>query len=797
MFISTVYVRFFRSFNFDYLRKAHEDFKPDPWDVLEPDGLQYPFVRVPLEQDVTTVVGANESGKSQLLSAVKHALTGRGIERGDFCRYSQFFAVDKSMAFPDFGLEFKHLSTGDREALGKACKRKFEGEFECFTLFRIGNAPPVIYVRDVDGWEKHQVKDTKHLDGILPRWFEIDAKVALPESVPIRYLADGAKSWRTAPRQERQSFLNMLLDNAPHWFASPESVNASASEVFRAYTAAQTETTEHDKQLALADDLLLKVAKIDRTAFEELLKAVDAARDGFANGIVERMNGALAAALNFPKWWSQDHQFQLRLTLRDQDLVFTIRDRTGTEYSADERSGGLKYFLSYFVQYLAHEPPTSGAPEVLLMDEPDAYLSSTGQQDLLRIFEDLAHPQDPGRVPCQVVYVTHSPFLIDKNHGERIRVLEKGEGDEGTRVVKNAARNHYEPLRSAFGSFVAETTFISNCNLMIEGNSDQVLIAGMSARLRHQRVSALENLDLNTLTLVPAGSAAHIPYMVYLARGRDVDRPAVVVLLDSDKAGNDAYAALRRGLRGKPVMDLSFVLQLGQLPADQLSNPPSHGVEAIEDLVPLDIGIAAVRHYADQLLSPDEAAELRTLGSDDVSRTGDTGTHEALEKAAAAKLEGFHLDKVGFARSVLAVVRDDEHLARPARELDSNFRALFRELGRRQREAMREIALERTSSKIKRLKRSFLLDHPKTATREEAAILLEEVEASLDSSLDSEELRAEIRKVRRRFNLDEDPVEPIDDFATFRDALEALAYHDVNSAQEATAVTPARSSKST
>ena len=107
---------------------------------------------------------------------------------------------------------------------------------------------------------------------------------------------------------------------------------------------------------------------------------MDAARDGFANGIVERMNGALAAALNFPKWWSQDHQFQLRLTLRDQDLVFTIRDRTGTEYSADERSGGLKYFLGYFVQYLAHEPPTSGVPEVLLMDEPDACLSSTGQQ---------------------------------------------------------------------------------------------------------------------------------------------------------------------------------------------------------------------------------------------------------------------------------------------------------------------------------------------------------------------------------------------------------------------------------
>lgn len=124
------------------------------------------------------------------------------------------------------------------------------------------------------------------------------------------------------------------------------------------------------------------------------------------------------------------------------------------------------------------------------------------------------------------MYVTHSPFLIDKNHGERIRVLEKGEGDEGTRVVRNAARNHYEPLRSAFGGFLGETTFISNCNLMLEGMSDQILLAGMSARLRQQKAPALDNIDLNALTLVPAGSASHIPYLVNLARGRDADRPA-------------------------------------------------------------------------------------------------------------------------------------------------------------------------------------------------------------------------------------------------------------------------------
>ena len=786
MFISAVYIRFYRSFNYDYLRKAHEGFVADPWDLLEPRDLQYPFVRVALDDGITTVVGANESGKSQLLSAVKHALTGLDIERSDFCRYSQFFAVDRSMAFPDFGLEFKHLDDDDRAAVAKAGRTStLDGSIDSFLLFRFNGKDPVLYLPGADGWQQVAVKDRKTLDGVLPRWFEIDAKVALPESVPIKYLAEARTSVQTGPRKERYTFLNTIMENASVWFGTADTVTTAAPKLVTAFAAANTQSEAHERQLALADDLLLKVAKIDRIAFKELLKAVEAGRDGFANGIVEQMNRALAASLNFPKWWSQDHEFKLLLTLRDQDLVFTIRDRTGTEYSADERSGGLKYFLSYFVQYLAHEPPKSGNQEVLLMDEPDAYLSSTGQQDLLRIFEDFANPQDPDRQPCQVVYVTHSPFLIDKNHGERIRVLEKGEGDEGTRVVRNAARNHYEPLRSAFGSFVAETTFISNCNLMLEGTSDQVLLAGMSARLRRQKTAAMDNLDLNTLTLVPAGSAQHIPYMLYLARGRDVDRPAVIVLLDSDTAGNQAVKSLKKGPNGKPVIDPEFILQLGDLPTDTVTSTNPTGVIAIEDLVPVPIGIAAVKHYATEFLDPQQAQKLQALKAKDITFDDCPGTHDALERAAARLVDGFHLDKVGFARSVLDVLRHQEALAQAAETMDANFRVLFRELRKLQRRALREATTEKTSAKIKRLKRSFVLDHPTWSSREAATLLLDDIENGLDNSIDAEDLKSQIRGVRRDFTLDDEPTERIADFSGFRSALDKLVYREINEVQEA------------
>ncbi|WP_427923938.1 AAA family ATPase [Streptomyces sp. cg40] len=784
MFISAVYVRFFRSFNFDYLRKTSEKFTPDPWDVLDSDDLKYPFVKVPLEEGVTTVVGANESGKSQLLAAIQRALTGREIARGDFCRYSQFFTVNKAMAFPDFGLRFDNLHPDDRDAVLQACGRDTDDEFDTFLMFRIGGQKPIVYLPQGDNWQLCPVQDLGALEAALPRWFEIDAHTALPQSVPVEYLAGQQTTLRTRSRNARRSFIRTILDHSAS-FNSDQELTTAVPNLTSAFSTANKPDEDHDKQLALADQLLLKVAKIDKSAFQELLAAVEDGQEGFANGIVEHMNRQLAQSLNFPKWWTQDNQFQLQMTLRDQDLVFTIRDRTGTEYSADERSHGLKYFLSYFIQYLAHEPPTSGQREVLLMDEPDAYLSGSGQQDLLRIFDDFAYPSAPDRRACQVVYVTHSPFLIDKNHGERIRVLEKGEGDEGTRVVRNASRNHYEPLRSAFGSFVGETTFISNCNLMLEGMSDQILLAGVSAGLRRHRTSALEQLDLNTITLVPAGSAPHIPYLVYLARGRDVDKPAVIVLLDGDRSGNEARKKLIRGPQGKPLLDDKFVLQLNELPAAHITSSRPQGAVAIEDLIPLEIGVAAVKRYASVFLTVAEARKLESLCTDDVRFDGDEGTHDALQEAAARVVEGFHLDKVGLARNVLDVLSHDKDVpAEAVAVLERNFRTLFRELGSRQRNALREIATERTTSKIKRLRGSFLQDRPDSATREQAALLFEDIEAALDNSVDADDLRIQLQALRRDFALDEEQLGPVDDFPAFQAALQSLAYRPVNAAQD-------------
>ena len=771
MRLETIYARFFRSLNYDYIRRFSGGYTPDPWDKTL-SGTLYPFVKLQLEKDITTVVGGNESGKSQMVDAVIAALTGDGYERSDFCRYSDFFSVDEKLVLPEFGAVFIDVSDDDLRVIEEMVALGELGSVERVALFRMNGTPKLrIYVRREGEWSAPvHVNKPKLLSALgVPAIYRIDPGIPLPDSVPLEYLATG----RVTAVRARQ-LMDFLLSNGAI-IDSGAAVQENASAISSAWAATQGPTEDALKGYELAADLLIKVAGLDRSLFAELQEAVRI-KDGYANSVVDTINAQLATSLNFPMWWSQDSRFELFVSLRERELVFMIRDRTGRSYGFDERSEGLKYFLSYFVQYLAHEDRPDGRPEILLMDEPDQFLSSSGQQDLLRIFGSFAHPEADKR-PVQVVYVTHSPFLIDKNHAERIRVLEKGEHDEGTRVVASAAQNHYEPLRSAFGSFVGETAFIGNCNLMLEGPSDQVLLAGISNWLDQQGAPNLERLDLNNLTLVPAGSASQVPYLVYLARGRDVRKPAVVVLLDGDDAGDEARKTIRRGgARRKPLVDDDLVLQLNDESLSGLTSDNPKGPTTIEDLVPFEVALSAAALYCEEFV-PDVAPLGLSLNAEGVL-SGDWDLLDSLEKAigTAAGEPAFHLDKIAFARCVVEVIRRGTASEEAVKELADNFRLLNHEIGKRQRRADSNERHINIQSRIKRAKEGFLADNPNRARREQVTILIEDIERQLDGSHHADLVIATMRGWRHDFKLDEDPRSPVDDYGNLKEALSNLAY---------------------
>jgi predicted ATP-dependent endonuclease of OLD family len=781
--LTRVYVRFFKSFNFDYERRANEKAQRATWETL-PEGW-YPHVRLDVDPQITAIVGANESGKSHLLDAIECVMGEREVTRSDFCRYSQLFSVETDeVRVPDVGAVFTVTRPAESEVLATLDVTRAVGE--TFLFMRPGHGHPFI-VADEDIVELEDPVKVKALEGILPQVLRFSTSIAVPDSVPIASLW-GGRLGHLADRRVRGEFLDAAeqadADNdadAPAW-------GQRLWSVFRrpAPTAESREQARQREARALAKKLLVDVARIDESIFKELQKAINEGKEGEVSGLEGKINESLARHLNLSRWWSQDSDFQLRVTTRERELVFTIRDRTGAEYSFGERSRGLTHFLAYFVQLKAHRP-AEDRDEILLMDEPDAYLSNSGQQDLLRVLENFAIPDDRQRTD-QVIYVTHSPFLINKNAADRLRVLDKGAQEEGTRVVRDVARTHYEPLRSSLGSYVAETAFIGGKNLIVEGSADQVMLAGMSNALRIRRPDVARMLDLNEVTIVPAGSADSVPYIAYLARGRDPIKPPCVALLDGDEAGRTAVKKLRRSeANRKPVLDAKFVVCLDTWATARAASAPddikvaastkSGDVTEIEDLIPARIAIYAARNYATRLLG---------LGDEDAAKLKETDLKTRLDsgrplwdclKDSFAEAFDASIDKVGFAREVVSHLNHvplDGRRPPEVKTLEDNFIALLSDLTDLLEDAAIGEAQRRREKRMGRIVRGFLDDYRDGATRTVADSRLREIESSLDDSAAHDDLRIKIAALRRDFALRTDPTRTITDFPHFRQRLEDL-----------------------
>lgn len=768
MRVTQMLIRFYKSFNFDYELKATPNAKQLAWQQTE-DGWM-PHVRIPLEPDITAVVGANESGKTHLLDAITILLTGKGLLKRDFCRSSTLFSVEHgSRLFPEVGAT---LAPDEAELEVLAAQK--------IPLLRNGDVlllrpePDVmVVVGDDDERVILNAAQAAALQEILPHPHELDTGVALPDSVSIAMLAGTGKS--LTGRKKRSAIFELL--NA---VTTTDEVTKHAQSLVSLVSGTDPVAAEKQKEQQLGMDLLVKIAQIEQSSFRELQEAIAEEREGLVNGLIQEMNNSIARHLNVSRWWSQDPEFQLRVSPREHELVFTIRDRTGTDYSFAERSRGLQYFLSYYVQMLAHERPAK-KPEILLMDEPDAYLSASGQQDLLRVLEHHARPEDSDRED-QVVYVTHSPFLINRNAGHRVRVVDKGSRDEGTRHVKDATRNHYEPLRTSLGSFVAETAFIGGDNLFVEGIADQVMLAGMNMRLLRMGAAPSRCLDLNQVTIVPGGS--NIPYMLYLARGRDQVKPACAVLVDGDKAGDTARQQIRKGgMHGKPTVADELVVQLAEwADAASLEITPGVIVREPEDLVPASLATIAAQRYAKHFLGHDDATVAKITEGNIVSRLAEAkgSLWDAVDKEFIAVFDT-NIGKAGFAKELLAhinTVDEDDSQAAAVQSLDTNFAQLLERLAETLSRA-RELESEgRRAQRLERTIDNFSKDYPTGCTRDRAMTMLNRIDAAADSTTAGDQIRVGTASIRRDFMLAAEPLKKIDDYPAFLERLGNLRHYE-------------------
>jgi predicted ATPase len=279
---------------------------------------------------------------------------------------------------------------------------------------------------------------------------------------------------------------------------------------------------------------MLKVAELDAKELQDLL----AQRHEERKLLTNRASGVVTETIQ--TLW-KDREITVDFSLDADHFDVVIRDRDSNALvPLDERSRGFRWYFSFFITFAADTQGGDKANAVLLLDEPGLFLHAMAQEALLKFF---------GTLPNQIIYTTHSPFMIDPRAIATTRTvtLERGVGTTVSESPTGDANTLF-PLQAALGYNLTQTLFIGTNTVVVEGVTDYWYLTAMSAHLELTG-RALDG----TLVLTPAGGAAKVGYMVALLAGQKLD---VVVLLDSDSAGDGAMAEL---VRGKLVRDAAIV----------------------------------------------------------------------------------------------------------------------------------------------------------------------------------------------------------------------------------------------
>ena len=193
--------------------------------------------------------------------------------------------------------------------------------------------------------------------------------------------------------------------------------------------------------------------------------------------------------------------------------------RTRVSLPLKNRSKGFNWFFSFLVWFKKIQEDT-GTQYIILLDEPGLNLHASAQSDLLDFIDHLSKEY-------QVIYTTHSPFMVRSSELHRVRtVLETNNGSVVSDSIQEKDPKTLFPLQAALGYDIAQNLYISRRNLLVEGTSDLIFLEAMSGILEADGRQPLRD----DITIVPVGGLEKVSTFISLLRGSKL---GVVCLLDS------------------------------------------------------------------------------------------------------------------------------------------------------------------------------------------------------------------------------------------------------------------------
>lgn len=570
---------------------------------------------VDVDDKVTSLVGKNESGKTALLTALYRTnpivpAHSEFIETYDYPKREvedYRFEVENGDRQPAVVVHCLYeLDNDDVEAVSSVFGPDVlpEAEFTRSTYYGKNNSTFNMPVNE-EAARKYLASDDKLPEALQEQlagaanWSEFRALLSQAEQgEPVQALLALVDSFidKGLPHY---IFNTIVWPRAPKFLYFDEYYQMEGQANLNALIK-----REDEGALKSSDHPLLGLISLARLDHRELAKTKNTAElknklEGAGNYLTRRIM----------KYWSQNQHVKMEFDVRDGKPEDPEGMREGLNVWGEvhdtvhwahtplgSRSRGFVWFFSFLAWY--EDIKRKKENVILLLDEPGLTLHGRAQGDLLRYFEQELSKH-------QLIYTTHSPFMIDPKNFERVRIVQDLgiDSDEplpkekdGTKVLENvfdAIDDSLFPLQGALGYDIHQTLFIGPNSLVVEGPADLMFLQSMSAQLAREGRTGLSE----KWVITPVGGAGKVPtFVALLAPQKGMN---VATLLDIQKQDEQVIGDLYKKKLLKKKNVLTYADFLSQSEAD------------VEDFFDREFYVGLVnKEFSDQLEKPIETTEL-------------------------------------------------------------------------------------------------------------------------------------------------------------------------------------------
>lgn len=498
---------------------------------------------IEIEDGVTRIVGKNESGKTALLEAMAKFNyfdpkdktftfnSTNDYPRGELKRYQQEYPnEDFDVITCTFELS-DDLLNQISEDVGK----------EVFTSKSIIVAKTYNNIKRFYNVSTNTKKFIEQFlqnytleDSIKQELIKSNSLEELAEKLKeIEELTDAYKELKTkyidSPKTDSEDKLvsyiisEYIIPNLPEFLYFDEYYSLPGTINLQKFLNGQVDDTftkeQNDITKALFELSNIDIKKVmDSNNYEDFIAELEATSNNITDKLLEYWTTNKNLEINF------EIQTKENTSTRNFEKLLQIRIKN-TKHRVTlplkNRSKGFIWFFSFLVWFSKVQEKKN---LIILLDEPGLNLHAEAQADLLKYIDKELLPR------YQVIYTTHSPFMIESDKLDEVRTVYDSNDSKVGSIISNALEEKDQgtlfPLQAALGYNLAQNLYISDKNLLVEGVADLMFLTVMSGILKENNREGL-NEDI---TIVPVGGLDKVATFISLLRGNDLN---MVCLLDT------------------------------------------------------------------------------------------------------------------------------------------------------------------------------------------------------------------------------------------------------------------------